>query len=86
MITIDDLTLLDLDEVAHRLDMVRSRVESLVRNDELAGVLHGGRWMVAAEEVERFSATWTPPTRRSRVGVTRRFVPPPRPGDLHADG
>lgn len=86
MITIDDLTLLDLDEVAHHLGLARSRVEGLVRNDELAGVLHGGRWMVAREELDRFSATWTPPVRRSRVGVTRRFVPPPRPGDLHAEG
>lgn len=82
MITIDDLTLLDLDEVAHKLGLVRSRVEALVRNDELAGVVHGGRWMVATEEAERFAATWTPPARRTRAGTTRRFVPPPRAGDL----
>lgn len=86
MIQFDDLVLHDLDEVAVKLDMSRSRVEGLVRADELAGVIHGGRWMVAAEEVARFRKTWRPPARVSRVGSTRRFRPPSRPGDLVENG
>lgn len=79
MIQIDDLRLLDLDEVAQRVALSRKRVEGLVRNDQLVGVLHGGRWMVCTEEVERFLGTWVAPARPSRVGTTRRFVPPARP-------
>lgn len=85
MIVFDDtFTLLDIDEVAERLDLSRYRVQALIRTEQLAAVHHGGRWMVAAEEVEDFRRRWEPPVRPSRIGVTRRFVPPSRPGDLPA--
>lgn len=81
MIAFDDLILYDLAEVAGLLKMNRHRVEQLVRADDLAGVQHGGRWMVAAEEVVRFKRSWSPPERMSRAGTRRRFQPPPRPAD-----
>lgn len=82
MIQIDDLILHDLNEVAALLGMSRTQVQARVTADELAAVHHGGRLMVAAEEVERFNASYTPPARVPRVGVTRRFRPPARPADL----
>lgn len=82
MITIEDLTLHDLNEVATLLGLSRGQVQARVTADELAAVHHGGRLMVAAEEIERFRLAYTPPVRVPRVGVTRRFRPPARPADL----
>lgn len=86
MIQFDDLILYDVRETAERLELSKPKVEALLRADELHGVVHGGRWLVAAEEVEAFRARWTPPERASRAGVTRRFRPPGRPADLSAEG
>lgn len=83
MIVFDaDFTLLDIDEVAEHLNLTRHRVQTLIRAGELAAVHHGGRWMVALDEARDFQRRWTPPVRPTPVGRTRRFVPPPRPGDL----
>lgn len=82
----DDLVLWTLDEVSAALNLPRVRVEALVRNDQLAGVMHGGRWMVAPEEVERFRADWVPPVRATTAGKKRRFVPPPRPAEMIGKG
>lgn len=86
MIQFDDLVLHDLNEVARQLGMTRQRVDRLVRTDELAGVIHGGRWMVAQEEIDSFRSRWTPPVRPSQVGVRRRFRPPPRPAETPEEG
>lgn len=82
MIQIDDLTLYDLNEVSATLGLSRFQVQARVADNVLAAVHHGGRLMVAAEEVERFRESYVPPVRGRRVGVTRRFRPPARPADL----
>lgn len=86
MITFDELgdgfTLHTLTEVAALLGVSRYRVEDFVRAGTLAAVHHGGRWMVATEEVERFTQTWTPRPRGPRSRASRRFRPPSRPADL----
>lgn len=82
MIQIDDLTLYDLNEVSATLGLSRGQVTARVTDDELVAVHHGGRLMVAAEEVERFRAAYAAPVRVSRAGVKRRFRPPARPADL----
>lgn len=83
MIQFGDLILYDLNEVARRLDMPRARVEGHVRRETLAAVVHGGRWLVAAEEIARFQAHPLRPTFRGRP---RRFRPPARPADLPSEG
>lgn len=72
----DDFVLYSLDEVSRRTGVARYRLEELVRTDELAGVIHAGRWMVEQAEIDRFLREWTPPVRPSLAGVTRRFRPP----------
>lgn len=79
----EDFVLFSLDEVSRRTGVARYRLEELVRTDELVAVTHAGRWMVEQAEIDRFLREWTPPARRSQVGVTRRFRPP---DDLPAAG
>lgn len=86
MIEFDDLVLHDLTEVCRQLKMGRQRVNRLVRTDELAGVIHAGRWMVAQEEIDDFRSRWKPPVRTYRKGITRIFRPPARPADPPEQG
>lgn len=86
MIQFDDLVLYDVDETAERLDMRRPRVEQLLRADLLRGVVHGGRWLVAADEIDAFRARWNPPVRPSRAGTSRRFRPPALPAESPTEG
>lgn len=87
MIVFDDgFTLLTLSEVADRLGITRFKIEQSVRSGALAAVHHGGRWMVAEEEVERFRGAYRPPTRTRHTGVPRRFVPPARPARAGTQG
>lgn len=86
MIQIDDLTLYDLNEVSATLGLSRGQLQARVAEDELVVVHHGGRLLVAAEEVERFRDAYVPPARVSRAGVKRRFQPPARPADLSDAG
>lgn len=81
-----DFTLYDLQEVADRTGLSRSRVSKCIKEGHLAAVHHGGAWMVAGQELDRFRATYRRPRRGPRVGVSRRFVPPPRPADVEAVG
>lgn len=78
----DDFVLYTLAEVSGMVGVPRYRLEELARADEIAGVIHGGRWMVEHAEVDRFLREWAPPPRQSQAGVTRRFRPP---DDLPAD-
>lgn len=75
----EDFTLLDLGEVARALGISRFRVEDYVRVGTLAAVHHGGKWMVAADELERFRRAWDPQPPVPRTMVPRRFRPPSRP-------
>lgn len=80
-------SLLELDETVKKLRRSRHRLSrwqviDLLRSGELVGVRHGGRWMVAPEEVADFVKRWSPPERVSGIGVSRRFIPPPPPADL----
>lgn len=80
-VVIQDLALYDLNQVSQMLDIPRYRLEELIRSDQLAGVVHGGRWLVAEEEVASFRERWSPPVRVGTPGRKRRWHPPPRPGD-----
>lgn len=83
----DDFVLYDLAEVSDITGLSRSRVAISVRAGTLAAVHHGGKWMVAREEVQRFRKAFRgSPERRPLSGVPRRFVPPPRPGDVEPVG
>lgn len=76
---VDDLLLFDLTVTASRLDLKRSTVDRLVAQQQLAAVMHGGRWMVADEEIEDFRKRSAAPRQITRkVGRKRVFVPPPR--------
>lgn len=78
----DDFILYDLTECSTMVGLPRYRLEELLRDGVLlAGVVHGGRWMVDSTEVERFTREYAPPARASRAGVTRRFRPPDLPAD-----
>ena len=76
----EEFALLDLTEVADRLNVSMSRVRAYVRAGVLAAVHHGGRWMVSEDEVERFLLDVGPAPTRSAVQMARRFRPPSRPG------
>lgn len=78
---IEDLVLYDLTQVSQMLDLPRYRVEELIRSGQMAGVVHGGRWLVAAEEIASFPERWSPPARTTSSARKRRWHPPPRPGD-----
>lgn len=83
-VVIEDLHLYTVDQVSEILDIPRYRVEELLRSGQMAGVVHGGRWLVAQEEVEDFPSRWTPPIRETSRAHKRRWHPPARPGDSQA--
>jgi excisionase family DNA binding protein len=81
----EDFTLLSRSEVAAELGVSVSKVHRLAGAGVLAGVHHGGRWMVSTDEVERFRRTWVPPHprgggwNRGHRGQVRQFRPADRP-------
>lgn len=74
-----DFDLYDLDEVAEQTGLSRNKVSQAVQLGLLAGVQHGGKWMVISEEVERFRVQCQSPATVGNLAHqrrSRRFYPP----------
>lgn len=74
----EDFILLDIHEAAAELEVPVPRLQGWIRADRLAAVFHGGRAMIAQDEVERFRRDWSPEPVGSPRMRARRFTPPPR--------
>lgn len=83
MITFDDLVLIEVQDAADRLGKPEDVVRELVRHEVLAAVMHGGRYMLAEEEVDRYAERLLSDERSGRHPRSRRFLPPPRDPNQH---
>ncbi|GAA3087423.1 hypothetical protein GCM10010464_59060 [Pseudonocardia yunnanensis] len=81
-IEFDDLVLVDVATAAEELGGEPARLKELIRSGKVAAVMHGGRWLIAEEEIERVRTLTTEggdllAPRPNK----RRFLPPPRDAD-----
>lgn len=83
MITFDDLVLVEVSDAAERLNMTVPRVKDLIRHELLAAVMHGGRYLVAEEEINNYLDRLACAERSHRQRPGRPFMPPPRDPDQH---
>lgn len=83
MITFDDLVLIEVHDAAERLGKPERVVRELIRHELLAAVMHGGRYMVAEEEVNRYAERSTCDERSHRQTPGKPFFPPPRDPNQH---
>lgn len=83
MITIEDLTLCEVGEAAERLHMSVPKVKELIRHELLAAVMHGGRYLVAEDEINNYVERQACAERSWRQTPGRPFLPPPRDPDQH---
>jgi hypothetical protein len=81
-IEFDDLVLMDVATAAEVLGSEPARIKELIRVGKVAAVMHGGRWLIAEEEIERVRSLATDGS--DLLGPRpnkRRFLPPPRDPD-----
>lgn len=82
-ITFDDLVLVDVYTASERLSVSVARVKELIRNERLAAVMHGGRYLVAEEEINNYLDRLRCAERSHRQTPGKPFLPPPRDPDQH---
>lgn len=86
MLRFGEVDMTNVRGAAVLLGMAQSSVLRSIRRGELAAVTHGGRLLLAVEEVERFGATRISPARGRRVASTGVAPTTPPPAGMAAVG